>query len=97
LTQLDLEHAPSRLIVLDEIGRMECFSQRFVDAVTALLNSSKLLIATIALKGEGFIRDVKARPDCRLVMVTRENRDHLPGEIATEVQEILRERAEEDR
>jgi nucleoside-triphosphatase len=89
LAELDLRHARSRLIVIDEIGKMECFSRRFTDDVTALLNSPKMLIATIALKGDGFIRQVKNRPDCRLVMVTRENRDQLMSELLIEIENSL--------
>lgn len=91
LAELDLRHTQSRLVIIDEIGKMECFSRRFTDDILALLNSPKLLIATIALKGEGFIRQVKDRPDCRLITVTRENRDRLPSEIAAELESCLRE------
>ena len=90
LAELDLGHAQSRLIIIDEIGKMECFSRRFNEAVTALLDSPKTLIATIALKGDGFIRRVKDRPDCRLIMVTRENRDRLTEELANEFPHNLR-------
>ena len=89
LAELDLRHAQSRLIMIDEIGKMECFSRRFTDDVTALLNSPKMLIATIALKGDGFIRQVKNRPDCRLIMVTRENRDQLMSELMIEIENSL--------
>jgi nucleoside-triphosphatase len=94
LAQLDLGHAQSQLIMIDEIGKMECLSRRFTADMTALLNQSKMLIATIALKGEGFIREVKNRPDCRLVTVTTENRDSLMVELAGELQETLRKRAD---
>jgi nucleoside-triphosphatase len=89
LAELDLRHAQSRLIMIDEIGKMECFSRRFTDDVTALLNSPKMLIATIALKGDGFIHQVKNRPACRLVMVTRENRDQLMSELLIEIENSL--------
>jgi len=92
LAELDLRHAQSRLTIIDEIGKMECLSRRFMDDVTALLNQPKLLIATIALKGEGFISQVKDRPDCRLVMVTRENRDRVMSDLATELEKSLRGR-----
>jgi nucleoside-triphosphatase len=93
LEELDLRHSPSSLIIIDEIGKMECFSKRFVDVVTLLLDGSKTLVATIALKGEGFIRQVKRKPDCRVVTVTRENRDRLPDELTSELQEQFREHA----
>ena len=93
LEELDLPHSPAPLIIIDEIGKMECFSKRFIDLVTLLLDGPKTLIATIALKGEGFIGQVKRRPDCRLTTVTRENRDRLPYELASELQERLRAHA----
>lgn len=93
LAELDLRRARSRFIIIDEIGKMECLSRRFTDDMTALLDSPKLLIATIALKGEGFISQVKRLPDCRLVTATRENRDLLLGDLASELQERLRNHA----
>ncbi len=90
LAELDLEHAQSQLIVIDEIGKMECLSQRFRGAIAALLDSQKLLVATIASKGDGFIRDVKQRSDCRLVTITRDNRDRCLAEIFGELQDNLR-------
>jgi len=88
LAELDLAHVQSRLVMIDEIGKMECYSQRFRDDITALLNSPKVLVATIALKGEGFITHVKDRPDCRLVTITRANRDQLVSELVTELEKV---------
>ncbi len=90
LEELDLRNSLAPLIIIDEIGKMECFSRRFIDNVTLLLDGPKTLVATIALKGEGFISQVKQRPDCRLVTITRENRDRLPDELASELQKRLR-------
>jgi nucleoside-triphosphatase len=90
LAEIDLRHLPSQLMVIDEIGKMECLSRRFTDDVTALLNQPKVLIATIALKGEGFIQRLKGRADCRLVTVTKENRDSLANDLVAEVQSRLR-------
>lgn len=90
LRQLDLSHARSRLFIIDEIGKMECLSREFVNEVSTLLDGPNAIVATIAMKGEGFIRQVKHRPDCRLVTVTRENRDRLLGELANELEEKLR-------
>lgn len=72
---------PSAIYLIDEIGRMECLSHRFVAAVTAALESDARVIATIAARGEGFIARVKARRDAELWHVTRANRDSLPSDI----------------
>jgi nucleoside-triphosphatase len=90
LTELDLGRARSRVFIIDEIGKMECLSSLFVKEVTALLNGPATVVATIALKAGGFIRQVKERPDCRLITVARENRDRLLGELASELEEKLR-------
>jgi nucleoside-triphosphatase len=89
LAALDLRHAPTRVIIIDEIGTMECLSSHFAQEVTALLDSSKTVIATIALKGTGFIQQVKERPDCRLITVTVANRDRLADSLFTERQHTL--------
>lgn len=90
LEELDLRNSLVPLVIIDEIGKMECFSRRFIDIVTLLLDGPKTLVATIALKGEGFIQQVKRRQDCRLVTVSRENRNCLLDDLVSELQERLR-------
>jgi nucleoside-triphosphatase len=65
------------LYLIDEIGRMECFSQRFMDALTQLLASDRTVVATIHRNAPGFIQRVKERPDVELWEVTLQNRDEL--------------------
>ncbi len=43
-------------------------------------------VFTIARKGGGFIAEVKARPDVKLIQVTRSNRETLADEIVHELQ-----------
>lgn len=74
-------HPRVSLYLVDEIGKMESLSERFVAAVRRLLDGGNRVIATIAQRGEGFIAEVKRRPDCELWTVTRENRDALPQQL----------------
>ena len=69
------------LYVVDEIGKMECFSGAFCDRMRALLDSGAPVLGTVALKGGGFIADVKARDDVALFALTVKNRDILADEI----------------
>lgn len=85
LSELNLRRSPSCVIIIDEIGKMECLSKRFTEEVRSLLDFSKTVIATIALKGDGFIRQVKQRSDCRLITVTMENRNGLADSLYAEV------------
>jgi nucleoside-triphosphatase len=66
-----------RLVVIDEIGKMECLSSRFRDLVTTLLDGPVPVVATVALRGDSFIEGLKARPDVRLFVVTEANRGAL--------------------
>jgi nucleoside-triphosphatase len=70
------------LFVIDEIGKMECLAQGFVDAVRALLARDRPLLATVALRGAGLIDAVKRDPRARLVVLSRDNRDRVPAGIA---------------
>lgn len=70
-----------RVYLVDEIGKMECFSTRFVEALSRLLDSNRCVVATVARKGSGFIASVKRRPDVELWEVTQENREALPGRV----------------
>jgi nucleoside-triphosphatase len=67
--------------LVDEIGKMECLSERFVARMRELLDSRHTVIATVAARGAGFIAQVKRREDCELWTLTRANRDAMPEEI----------------
>jgi nucleoside-triphosphatase len=71
----------AELFLIDEIGKMECFSGRFVEAVKILLEAPHPVVASVARRGAGFIDAVKRRDDVTLWHITRENRDELPARI----------------
>jgi len=75
----------THLIIIDEIGKMECFSDQFKKIMKEILNSEKWVIATIALKGSGLIAEVKERKDVKLFEITKGNRESLFLEILKEV------------
>jgi nucleoside-triphosphatase len=72
---------PVDVYFVDEIGRMECLSHRFVTAITALLDSNHPLIATVAMRGGGLIAEAKHRGDVDLWQLTRGNRDQVPARV----------------
>jgi nucleoside-triphosphatase len=76
----------TRLIIVDEIGKMECLSDRFKKLLKEILDSEKWVIATIALKGIGLIAEVKGRKDVKLIEITKKNRDFLFSEILKEIE-----------
>ena len=77
-----LEPAPGvELIVVDEVGKMECLSARFVAAMERLWSASVPLLITVAAKGGGFIARLKGKPGARLITVHPGNRNSLPNSI----------------
>ena len=69
------------LYLVDEIGKMECMSPKFIAAMRRLLNADKAVVATIAEKGAGFIVEAKRRRDVEVWRVTAANRGALPARI----------------
>jgi nucleoside-triphosphatase len=69
------------LYLIDEIGKMECLSERFVAAMRRLLDGKVPVVATVARRGGAFVAEVSRREDCELWTLTRANRDAMPFEI----------------
>lgn len=80
----------SNIIILDEIGKMECFSPAFIRAAKQALDSPNLVVGTITLGGEGFIQEVKNREDIEIIEVTPENRNELPQKMIEHIKTFFR-------
>ncbi|MBI4684128.1 MAG: AAA family ATPase [Nitrospirae bacterium] len=78
------------IIILDEIGKMECFSEIFKQAAIKALDSSNIVIGTITFGGDVFIMGVKDRGDIEIYEVTLENRDSLPNLILGKIAELMK-------
>ena len=76
------------IIILDEIGKMECFSERFREAALKALDSKNVVLGTIAVGGDDFIRGIKTRSDVKVYEVTLENRDRLPRELIDTIENL---------
>jgi nucleoside-triphosphatase len=72
-----VEKGDTDLFIIDEIGKMECFSTLFVQKMKSLMDSGKPVLATIALKGTDFIAEVKNRAGTVYWEITKKNRDEM--------------------
>ncbi len=88
ISRLPFSDKGTKLVMIDEIGKMECFSKKFQKIISEVLASEKIFIATIALKGAGLIAEIKKRRDIRLFEVTRNNQDTLISRIQKSVNSI---------
>ena len=77
--------ASDQIVIIDEIGRMECFSSLFRKTLIKTLDSSNPVIGTIALRGGTFIQEIKKREDVLLVTVTEKNRDLLAADLLKQI------------
>jgi nucleoside-triphosphatase len=79
----------ARIFLIDEIGKMECFSNLFVQRLREILDSKRLLVATIARKGPPVISGIKSRPDVKTFEITAANRDSLILTVKSTVISLL--------
>ncbi len=91
---LDMEQSDAELFVIDEIGKMECLSAKFVAAVRRLFTSEKSVLATVAQKGGGFIAQVKQKPGVKLFRLTHKDRDKAIAEILQALSRSLEEKVD---
>lgn len=75
--------------IVDEIGKMECFSEIFRDWMREILKSPLPVLATVAGKGIGFIAECKAREDVELILINKTNRSSLLPSLLSRVESLL--------
>lgn len=72
-------------VVIDEIGKMELFSQAFRQAVRECLDSGRTVLGTIMSGPHPWADQIKTHPRVKLVTVSEENRDTLPATLLHEL------------
>ena len=71
----------TRLVVLDEVGKMESFSILFREAVESLLEGDVAVLGTVAAHGVGFPKSVRHDPRVTLVTMSRASRAGTLGDV----------------
>ncbi len=79
----------AEVIIIDEIGKMECFSAKFREAVVRALDSDKVVLGTIGLGGDKFIQALRERDDVLLIKVTEGIRESLARSLKQALTERL--------
>ncbi|XP_002739152.2 cancer-related nucleoside-triphosphatase homolog [Saccoglossus kowalevskii] len=81
----------SPIYVIDEIGKMEMFSDSFKVQVQSILNQGITVLATIPIPKARpllFVEEIRSRQDVKIFTVTKENRDNLLTNIVDTIMEI---------
>ncbi len=82
------------IVVIDEIGPMELFSEKFKNAVRSVTKSNKLVIGVVHWKAKDtLVNEIKTMAECEVLTVTYENRDKLDQLIVEKAQEFLNQKS----
>ncbi len=76
------------LVVIDEVGPMELFSESFAAAVETALESEKPMLVVVQAKSQHPLAK-RIRKEFALFTVTEKNRDDLAEEIASEFASLI--------
>ncbi len=69
------------IVVIDEIGKMELYSQKFKQAVLAAFNSPKRVLGVIHQASLPFLDQIRSRPDVLLFEVNGENNKEIKKKL----------------
>lgn len=77
-----------KIIVIDEIGKMELLSPQFQEVVEKALDADNPVLGTITLARHPFVQKVKARSDVKIFEVTKQNRDQVLKTLTKELKNV---------
>jgi nucleoside-triphosphatase len=77
-----------KILLIDEIGKMELFSGQFKDVVVQAITNPQPVVATMMRKPNPWVDALKILPDVEVWEVTAENRDDLPQQIMDWLEEL---------
>jgi nucleoside-triphosphatase len=79
--------AEDALVVIDEIGKMELFSNRFRQAVLSALESGKPVLGSIMLAPHPWADAIKARSEVEVILLTEANRSRVQADLLARLRE----------
>ena len=74
-----------KVIVIDEIGKMELLSPQFQEVVWKALDADNPVLGTITLARHPFAQKVKARDDVVIYQVTQQNQEEVLKTLTKEL------------
>jgi nucleoside-triphosphatase len=78
--ELRIARESGKLIIIDEIAKMELYSHRFSIEVEACLDTGKVL-GTIQARNYPFLNKIRSRRDVKVIEITESNRDKIPTSV----------------
>ena len=81
----------NKLIVIDEIGKMELFSEEFKKITLSCLDSDKIVLATVTEAKIPFVNEILKRDDVDIFQITTKNRNQMSDDLRDMVWEMVKE------
>jgi nucleoside-triphosphatase len=75
----------AKVFIIDEIGKMECLSAKFIELMRGLFQAEVDIVATVARKGGAFMREVREYPGVREIELTQGNQGRVVSEVAQQL------------
>lgn len=79
------------IIVIDEIGAMECMSLNFCSLVTQIINSEIPFIATIRYKSHPFTDDIKRIKESEIYFLDKKNFNQIQQKLEQQIKLWMKE------
>jgi nucleoside-triphosphatase len=73
VSSIEIGLVTGKVIIIDEIGKMELFSEKFKNVLFKALDSPQKVLATIMERSHRFADMIKERNDVRLIHLSRDN------------------------
>ena len=83
------ENEKASLLLMDEVGIMECQSPDFCQAVLDLLEGERPILAAVKYKDRPYLNQIRGHERCRCFTITEENREELFEEVLQFVRQQL--------
>ncbi len=77
--------SPAQIVMIDEIGKMECLSRLFRETLVTTLDSVNPVLGSIALHGGPFFQKIRERKDVLVIPLTQKNRDSLVDILSSQL------------
>ena len=83
------------VVVIDQLGTLEVSSDKFRAVVDRVLDSSKVVLATLTSSNVPYLEAIRRRPDVDIYPITRSNRALLPDGIVERIHTLVWDRERE--
>ena len=79
----------ARVVIVDEVGKMELFCGPFKDVILQAVGGPSVVVATVMLKPNPWVDGLKQMPSVTVWEVTPKNRDELPAQVMAWIGDVV--------